>query len=268
MLNSLGIEDYFLKSHSEFEAKLEFVSQIFKFVGRQNDQPRRIWANTLFFRLLMVGNSVLILCNEERRHKSLGGQSDMSVLDHSSIATLARNLLEASVMFAYVSDHAISENEWLLRREVLELHKATTDYLVSKNLGDIDAAECKEKMTSLKNAIASDGLFKSLKPTELQEQILRGQQQYIHGLRGAVKEAGWDVDEFNGIWAMLSSFAHSSPISFPVGNSKDPLVGVAPELQYQLVGLALQYVTGWLGLACERMFCIFPETFLKFETKH
>ena len=260
-------KDYFLKSHDDFEAKLEFARQMFNFVGRQNDQPRRIWTNTLFFRLLMVSGSILILCNQERRHKSLGGPSDMSVLDHSSIAALARNLLEASVLFAYVSNPEIAENAWLLRREVLELHKATADYRASKNVGDADATECKEKMTSLKTAIASDEQFKLLK-TELQENILRGQQQYIHGLRGAVKEAGRDVEEFDGIYQMRSSYAHSAPISFPAGNSKDPIVGVMPELQYQLVGLALQYVTGWLSFACERMFDIFPEAFSKFETKH
>jgi len=113
--------DDFLKAHMEVEEKLNFVVQILPAVYAQKVEPRRAWANLLFFRLFSVGQSILTLCIEDLRQKE-PVPTDFCSLDHSSIAALTRTLLDTWLMFSYVSEIAISEEEWLLRRAALELH--------------------------------------------------------------------------------------------------------------------------------------------------
>jgi hypothetical protein len=261
--------DYFLKARKDFKEKHEFVARILSAVGRLNAEPSRLWANLLFFRLAMVGNSLLVLCIPGLRDRE---PTDGGGLDHSSVAALARNLLEAQVMFLYITDPKVSEHDWLLRRAVLELHDCTTRYRMLKDIGDGDSKEAqdfKSKITPLKNLIASSSAFRSLN-AERQEKVLTGQELYVAGLRAVVKEAGWDVDHFNAMYSALSSYAHSSPASFyrSVLNPNEPDPGIAPDHRYVVCGLALEYTTEPLGWACERMFLLYPEVFLKGETKH
>lgn len=262
-------KDYFLEARKKFEEKHGFVTRIFGAVGGLQVEPRRAWANLLFFRLAMVGNSMLTLCLPELRHQQ-DRPTDMSVLDHSSIAALGRTLLEAWLMFAYMSEPTVSEEEWLLRRSVLELHDVAARYRVLKDIGDLkEAQEYRDKMEALRKAIESSPVFKNL-VSERQKKVLSGQELYLHGLRAVVKQAGWDVDHFNAMYAALSSHAHSAPISFyrSVLNPGEPAAGVAPDHQYVTSGLALEYATEPLGFACERMFHLYPEVFLTGQTKH
>jgi hypothetical protein len=112
----------------------------------------------------MIGNSLLVLCIPELRDQKRG-PTDGGVLDHGSIAALARNLLEAWVMFLYLTDPALAEDQWLLRRAVLELHDCTTRYRMLKDIGDGDSKEVqdfKSKIDPLKNLIRSNPAFRSL----------------------------------------------------------------------------------------------------------
>jgi hypothetical protein len=263
--------DYFLKARKEFEEKHEFIVRIFRGVGRQNVEPRRAWANLLFFRLCMVGNTLLTLCIPEILNRK-GGSTDISVLDHSSIATLARNLLETWMMFSYVSEPTISEEEWLRRRAVLELHDVTARYRVLKAIGDRQTKEAqlfRDKMSTLRKTIASDPIFQSL-DTKSKDDIREGRSPFIYGRNAVVREAGWDVDHFTAMYAALSSHAHCGSASFyrAALHPDEPAPGIASDYQYMVSGLAFEYATEPLGFACERMFHLYPKIFLADETKH
>jgi len=169
-------------------------------------------------------------------------------------------------MFVYVSEPAISGEDWLLRRAVLELHDSTTRYRISKDIGDIKEAQ-DYLMEIVKKIIVSDPVFQSL-DTERQQKVLKGQELYINGRNAVVREAGWDVDHFNAMYAALSSHAHSAPVSFYRSDPFEPSASIAPDYQYVTSGLALEYATEPLGFACERMFHLYPEIFLTGQTKH
>lgn len=262
---------YFLNAQKEFEEKFDFVPQIFRHVYNLNVEPRRMWANLLFYRLALIGNSLLFLCGPELSEDERYAPH-LSLLDHSSIAALARNLLEALLMFLYITDLAASEEEWLLRRAVLELHDCTARYRMLKDLGDGDTDEAKEfrgKIDPLKSTISSNPNFQGLN-ADRQKRLLTGQELYVGGLRAAVKAAGLDVDHFNGMYAALSVHSHCAPASFyrSVHNPDEPVFATPPEYTYLASGVALEYATEPLGLACERMFQLYPEIFLKAKTKH
>src|SRR5262245_57889656 len=108
----------FFKSHDEFEKMYNFVPRLFKHTYKLTAEPRYLWANLLLYRIIMIGNSVLFLCVPEVRERERT-EIGSSLLDHSSIAALARNFLEGSVMFLYLTELGVAEEEWLLRRSVL-----------------------------------------------------------------------------------------------------------------------------------------------------
>lgn len=263
--------NYFLKAEKEFEEKFDFVPRIFQHVYKLSVDPRRKWANLLFYRVTLIGNTLLFLCTPEVSEDRRPDQN-LSLLDHSSIAAVARNLLEALLMFLYITEPAASDEEWALRRAVLELHDCTARYRMLKDLGDGESDEAKEfrgKIDPLKSTISSNSSFQLLS-SDRQKKLLTGQELYVGGLRAAVKAAGFDVDHFNATYAALSVHTHCAPASFfrSINNPDEPVFATPPEYTYIVSGVALEYATDPLGLACERMFRLYPEIFLKTETKH
>jgi hypothetical protein len=260
--------DDFLKAQKEFEKRLEFVERIFRAVGRLKVEPRRAWANLLFFRLAVTGGSLLLLCIPELRDEKRE-PGDVSVLDHVSIAAVGRSMLETSAMFLYLTHPTLSDEEWQLRRDVLELHDCTIRYRVLKPFGD-EALEERDKIEQRRAKIASNPLFGKLHP-EHRKNILDGKVLYVVGLRGALKEAGFDIDHFDAVYTSLSSFTHSHPASFyrSVLRPGEPEPGTPADVKYAVSTLIFDYLDKALGLTCDRMFHhLYPEIFLKGETKH
>jgi hypothetical protein len=109
--------EYFLEAYREFEQKHEFTARIFKVVGGQKRDQRRFWANLLFLRLSMIGFSLLHLCLPELRNREKNPAEATCALDPTSISAVGRTLLEACVMFLYVSELSVPEPEWSLRRK-------------------------------------------------------------------------------------------------------------------------------------------------------
>jgi hypothetical protein len=256
----------FLEAYKSFSEKQKFVIEIFKFVNHRNETQRRSWANRLFFRLGMVSTSILKLCVPE-----LENTEEFSALDHTSNAALGRTLLEAWVMYMYLSDPTTPEEEWNLRRVILELHDSVARYRALKDMGDKQGAKgFKPQMEQLKTIISSVPTFKKLDPKN-QTAILAGNQLYINGLRDVVRSTGWDADQFYSVYNILSSHSHSHPFSFyrEEGNPYEPVVGIVPSYQYLISGIALGECVVPLGLACERMmFQLYPEIFLKGMPNH
>jgi hypothetical protein len=87
--------EYFLKWHAYFQEKHAFVVRILNAVATSVTNDRRRFANALFMRAGMTGNSMLLLCELELRN---GEQHRPSLLDESSLATLARALFETVIM--------------------------------------------------------------------------------------------------------------------------------------------------------------------------
>ena len=44
--------------------------------------------------------------------------------------------------------------------------------------------------------------------------LTKGQMVFVDGARGAAREAGWDINEFDYVQSYLSAFVHSYPVSF------------------------------------------------------
>ena len=82
--------------------------------GRQN---RSLF---IFAKLIAHCMAISVLVEKFRN-----APEDAALLDHFSIATLARAVIDAALMVMYVSDPNLERDEWDLRRQVLFLHDLT-----------------------------------------------------------------------------------------------------------------------------------------------
>ena len=202
--------DDFLLARQHFKEKYDFVTRISKIVGKQNVEPRRGWANVLLFRLSLIGTSMLRLTDTDN---DSGPETHLEfyVLDHCSIAALGSALVEAAVMFAYLSDLNISEEEWRVRMDIIELHDLTARRRLTKHLDDMkideaeDDPELRGRKEELKSLVAASSVFRLVSDGKRQKDILDGKEVFLGGLRSVVREAGLDVNYFDAMWSMSSN---------------------------------------------------------------
>lgn len=137
--------------------------------------------------------------------------------DHHSICALGRVCFDAGLMLHYISEPSLSIQEWNLRRKVLYLHDLSNRHRFLKaadkmNSGDLPP-EPDDKW--IKDGIVSDINFHLIElGIDADDRYTNGQMVFLSGVRGAVREAGWDLDEFEFQQVYLSNFVHSHPVSF------------------------------------------------------
>jgi hypothetical protein len=62
------------------------------------------------------------------------GRKTSFTLDHFSIAVLCRNIIEAGIMICYLLEDNVSEQQWELRRKILDLHDVLARLRLFKGL--------------------------------------------------------------------------------------------------------------------------------------
>jgi Family of unknown function (DUF5677) len=158
-------------------------------------------ASYVFTRVCVSADSLRYLLERD-----IGKSKDLT-LDHYSTSVLARNIVEASLMFNYLVEDGVSDEEWALRGKVLDLHDVTLKLRLFKSIGAKKQYEnFKEEMTRLRDEISRLPAFKVIDGTR-QEKILTGHELYIGGLRSTLKLVGFESYYFDGMYAYLSCFA-------------------------------------------------------------
>ncbi|UDF29943.1 UNVERIFIED_ORG: hypothetical protein LHK14_01090 [Roseateles sp. XES5] len=176
--------------------------------GRQNR------ALFLFAKLIANNMSVVTLVQTA----VLAGKN-ASLLDHFSVASLGRIAIDTAIMTLYISEPSLTLAQWNLRRHVLYLHDATSrkrflDAAVRAEgvTSQYHLEGYSERKTELHSAIDMYGAELGL-PQDKLERLKKG-DVFVDGLRGAVREAGLNVDAWEHYNAYLSSFVHAHPVSF------------------------------------------------------
>jgi hypothetical protein len=217
--------------------------------------PQRIrWAYWLQARICIVGQTI-------DRMAQPGDNSSVPavfVLDHISIAALARAAIEACVMIHYVSEQDVSDSEWSLRTAILRLHDTTTRYRMFKSFHEEEARQFRVGIDEIRAEVRTHPLYKSHSPKE-EEKLLSGQAIYLGGLRSVVKRIGWDIEEFDATYAYLSSQAHSAPVSFLRTEQYGTDFEAPSGQQLMLSAVAMRHASSAIDDASRRMIELFPD---------
>jgi hypothetical protein len=245
---------YFEMSRSSFETALMRASIISVLIGKRRVDTRFAWATWVFTRLCVAGVGLSTLANFKQRTT----QFKLYTLDHNTIAALARNIIEATLMMHYLTEEGISVREWDLRRTVLYLHDATTRYRMFKDTKKEDAAGFKLQIAKLRREISEHERFAALSPED-QKKLLSGQTLFVEGLRSVARKGGWNIKEFDFVYAYLSSHIHSAPVSF-IRTETHGIDFVEPsDHQFGLSAFGLEQATNSLAAASTRILEIFPD---------
>jgi len=184
-----GPVDYFDERLALFLHACERAAELTKIVAGQHVDERKGWAQWNHLRMCIVASSIITLADYQPRIDA----GEECTLDQGSIAALARGMAEAAAMVAYLTDPALTPEQWELRKHVLWLHDATTRYkMFSKLEKDEQATAFRADMQDLRTRIEAFPEFQALAP-ERQGKVIAGSEIYLHGLRSAVRLLGLRV---------------------------------------------------------------------------
>lgn len=216
--------------------------------GRQNI------ALFIFAKLIAHSMSMGLILSDHRRVLDKGG-----LLDHFSLATVGRAALDASLMTMYISDPNLTRDHWDLRRQILRLHELFNRgrFLTAAGAKDQEPKlpffeTYEERKVTLRTRI--EVLAKQLLYSQERiEAFQKGQNVFVDGVRGAVREAGWDVDEFDFHQTYLSNWVHSHPVSFLRFTEQGISFSHPSDQQINFCSTVLQMTTPYLLNATARM---------------
>lgn len=182
---------------------------------------------------------------------------EAGLLDHFSLATLARASLDAALMTMYMSEPRLSLTQWDFRRQFLFLHDANNRSRFLKPLrkngaefGFFENAD--EIRDGIRSKIAKLGTELLYSNEKIQE-FHRGLHLFVGGTRGAAREAGWDVDEFEFNQSYLSAYVHSHPVSFMRFDEHGISFAGASPFQVEFCQYVLEMTAGYTASVADRM---------------
>jgi hypothetical protein len=134
-------------------------------------------------------------------------------LDHFSIAVLSRTIIEAALMNCYLLE-TVTEQQWNLRRRILDLHDVLVKLRLFKGLRAKDQVTgFRGRAEELRSQISKNEEFKALQ-SDRREKILSGTELYVGGLRSVLKEIDFETQYFDAIYNYLSGQVHVSSNTF------------------------------------------------------
>jgi hypothetical protein len=211
--------------------------------GRQN----RVL--TSYAKMITHCMSLQALC---RKHQTL--PEGAKLLDHFSVAALARCVIDSAIMTLYLSEPSLTLPQWDLRRHLLFLHALTNRKRFLTSLKKIQAdgtnvpffENYEEIKLGLKSVI--DQRCEELQISfEQRGDLKNGQVVFISGVRGAVREAKIDVNKFDFFHTYFSNHIHSHPVSLL--NADEQEISFSAPSPFQLglcatcISAAVEYLT-------------------------
>lgn len=245
--------DHFIASRTDCEAAIDAaVTASEKAIGR-SDSWAGIWGSLLHARVILNAGSMIKIIES-----ATDNEPGLQLLDHFSIASIARTAMEAGLMMLYVSDMNADRELFEMRRKVFLLHDTCHRTRMFKHGEKSDPSikdmrdVYREKIAELKIELNAMPLFADLSD-ETRKRIVEGRDFYVGGVRGALREVGWDQKEYESFESYLSGYVHSMPMSFLRADLHGLNFNTISDFQYALCGTALQIVAATLERTTARM---------------
>ena len=225
---------YFEEQKTGFAKALDTAIETSLSVAGRRVDLRLAWATWIFARLCATGHSI-------KRLSSPITSDYGTTIDHASIGSLSRNIIEASILISYLTQGGVSDDEWSCRVLALHLHDCTARVRLFKGLGANEKyMKQKNVLEDLRSRLSRNSYFSNLE-SDLQERIQSGSVIHLHGLRSAAKVAGWDKEHFDAAYSYLSAQPHSTPMGFYRMDERGIDNKAIAPYQFFFVGFALEH---------------------------
>jgi hypothetical protein len=182
-------------------------------------------------------------------------------LDHASIASLCRGLIENIAVLRYVGDVSIGAEEWECRKYIIDLHDYKNRSAFLRAIGQ--TASDDKTYVFLKERLVKNSYFKTISEKR-QKRLLDGEDMFINGRHAEMLQFGWGENITRGIYKYLSNQVHSLPMAFhrtelnSLYQQNNPATKVA-------AGFATEFARKALGFGCLHVVALFPYIEEKFD---
>ena len=204
----------------------------------------------------MLASAVFAKCCAHAR--SIGAIAiESPMFDHHAIMALARMIVEASTMIAYLLD-PVSSDEWALRHSVLRLHDTVGRIKLLRSY-DQPSDDLRKGRDELKVDIISNPNFQKI-PEQRRDRLLTGEEMFTIGMRSvAIKIMGWEEKQFSGVYAYFSSHTHFAPMSFMRMEQHEIDYFYPSKTQTDILSLSMEVAMACLRRSLLRMIDLRPE---------
>jgi hypothetical protein len=163
------------------------------------------YASMMLYRICIIASTITDVYGQHER-------SPEATLDYGSIAVLCRTLLDASIMFWYLTE-SVSDDEWAFRLAVLRVHDSASRVRLFKGLDPDEADKQRKNLIVQKERLSGLALFRA-RSQEDQNKLLTGQTLYVNGMRSMLKDMNIGKKYFDGFYNYLSAHVHLTPLSY------------------------------------------------------
>jgi uncharacterized protein DUF5677 len=226
--------------------------------GLKGDTRKRI-ASILFAKINLCALSITKLLPPDSKSHVAKEMERERFCDVSSVASLCRNLIEASNRLYYFAVEPVTQNEAKMRLKIHEYHaicahKAIMTFL---NLDKERCAELSDELSELKTELKGFSEFEKI-PTQVQKRIFAGKQGEALSQPEIAKRRGRNEGTFRADYKYLSSHIHSDAFSLldlEMGKAGGPMTD---ETRERLVAMTRE-ATNYLALTLLDMNKLFPQ---------
>jgi hypothetical protein len=217
--------------------------------GIPSPTGRHFYASVLFTSLCTRGVSLAIVAPHSK-----WAQSRIEHWDYSSIAGMARSILEIRIAFFYLCIDDCSKEEWDCRWNLFNLHDCRSRISLFELIetGEQDIAGLEKQAEELRGRLASNSFFMNL--TEKQRnRFTKGSDAYLYPLEDIALKAGVEKQTFRWLYHLLSSHVHGLPMSFYRMGDQERGRGVHSEVEEGYTSLCLSLCVSLLVKSRDEM---------------
>lgn len=167
------------------------------------------WGSVLFARLCGFGGSLM------RLMPGSPASPTSKVWDFPSVAALTRCIFECYLIFFYLCADRVSEAEWLLRLNVMQLHDCVERHRILGRFGKEDKDLLDRQVSNLRGRVTGNKAFADLSSPQQARAVSGRSHMYL--TQDEVMERfkpPMDREGTRGLYEFLSSAAHTFPFGF------------------------------------------------------
>jgi hypothetical protein len=195
-----------LAAEDIFEFVIKSAMQVSLLIGgKKSTTLAHSYASYMLFRICAVGASITEIYRSHEREP-------LSTLDYSSIAVLSRTIIDASVMYWYLTEE-VNDEEWKFRKAVLDVHDASSRVRLFKGFDSDEADTQRKALERRRKRLSGLPLFK-VRDEKQREDLLSGKTMYVNGMRSLLKPMNVGKIYFDGLYNYLSAHVHLTPLSY------------------------------------------------------
>jgi hypothetical protein len=255
-----------IPTHEEYDTALSDLNVLIKgtfqlsvwLTELKGDTRKRI-VSILFAKINLCALSITKLLPPDSKSHAAKEMERERFCDVSSVASLCRNLIEASNRLYYFSVEPVREEEAKMRLKIHEYHAVCGHKAIMKflNLDEQRRKELDRELAKLKVELEALEQFQKL-PANIKKRIFEGKQGEALSQPEIAKRRGRNEGAFRADYKYLSSHIHSdaySLLDLQMGKAGGPMTD---ETRKRLVAMARE-VTNYLALTLLDMNGLFPQ---------